>query len=70
MRRFSSELDIWMMKLTMKFRMPGQREHMSADEEGRKQGEGVVCCRTETLVAWEHLPSGHDNIVKHLQAEV
>src|SRR4051812_7738874 len=60
-RRLSSLLESWMMKLTMKFRMPGRVSDMQAPN-----------CRyhTLTLVAGQHLPPRHDHIVENLKPEI
>src|SRR5690242_10500438 len=50
------------MKLTMKLRMP---VHVS-----KLESQAVCARRTLALVAGKDLPSGHDHIVKDLQADV
>ena len=60
--RFSSELELSMMKLTMKFRMP---------IPSVSSGSSIMSTiPTLTLLPWQNLPLGHDNIIKDLQANI
>ena len=65
LRRFSSDVDIWMMKLTMKLRMPGEGALASAVVGGRGLS-GTDTILTKALIARKNLPPGHDDTVKHL----
>ena len=56
-RRLSSLLDSWMMKFTMKFRIP---DSVSSTQTT------IAMWHTLTLVARQYLPPRHDNIVENL----
>jgi hypothetical protein len=60
-RRLSSSLESWRMKLTTKLRMPVA---ISSRQSGQSAG------RTLALVPRQHLPPGHDDIVKDLESQI
>lgn len=58
-----------MMKLTMKFRIPRQKQ----DEVNKNcsfPGRELIIHHTLTLVSWQDFPSGHNHIIEDLKGNV
>ena len=65
--RVSSELEHWMMNWTTKFRMPACQ---NGGQPASQERACVAVPLTLALVSRKNLPSGHDDAVEHLEAQV